>query len=218
MRRDGSGLLVSIPPVPPDDHTLVQRARSGDERAFRLLVERYQKKVYAVALAMVKDREEAMDVVQEAFVKVHRSLESFKADATFYTWLYRITVNVCIDVIRRRGAMRSDSVEFDERIGHDLAEANLGAVSSQLGSNPEKSVLQHELGQKIQEALEQIPEKHRAILLLRELDGLSYEELSQVLEIPKGTVMSRLFHARAKVQKLLSESLGIPLPAEGEED
>ncbi|HEY1334937.1 MAG TPA: sigma-70 family RNA polymerase sigma factor, partial [Myxococcaceae bacterium] len=126
--------------------------------------------------------------------------------------------NVCIDVIRRRGAMRSDSVEFDEQIGHDLAEANLGAVSSQLGSNPEKSVLQRELGEKIQEALEQIPEKHRAILLLRELDGLSYEELSQALEIPKGTVMSRLFHARAKVQKLLSESLGIPLPAEGEED
>ncbi len=204
--------------MPPDDHSLVQRARSGDERAFRLLVERYQKKVYAVALGMVRDREEAMDVVQEAFVKVHRSLDSFKADATFYTWLYRITVNVCIDVIRRRGAMRSDSVEFDERVGHDLAEANLGAVSSQLGSNPEKSVLQHELGQKIQEALEQIPEKHRAILLLRELDGLSYEELAQALEIPKGTVMSRLFHARAKVQKLLSESLGIPLPAEGEED
>ena len=218
MRRDGSGLLVSIPPVPPDDHTLVQRARSGDERAFRLLVERYQKKVYAVALGMVKDREEAMDVVQEAFVKVHRSLDTFKADATFYTWLYRITVNVCIDVIRRRGAMRSDSVEFDERVGHDLAEANLGAVSSQLGSNPEKAVLQRELGEKIQAALEQIPEKHRAILLLRELDGLSYEELAQVLEIPKGTVMSRLFHARAKVQKLLSESLGIPLPAPEEED
>jgi RNA polymerase sigma-70 factor (ECF subfamily) len=198
--------------VPTDDHTLVQRARSGDERAFRTLVERYQKKVYAVAVGMVKDREEAMDVVQEAFVKVHKSLDSFKADATFYTWLYRITV------IRRRGAMRSDSVEFDERIGHDLAEANLGAVSSQLGSNPEKSVLQRELGEKIQEALEQIPEKHRAILLLRELDGLSYEELAQALEIPKGTVMSRLFHARAKVQKLLSESLGIPLPAEGEED
>ena len=132
--------------MPTDDHTLVQRARSGDERAFRTLVERYQKKVYAVALGMVKDREEAMDVVQEAFVKVHRSLDSFKADATFYTWLYRITVNVCIDVIRRRGAMRSDSVEFDERVGHDLAEANLGAVSSQLGSNPEKSVLQRELG------------------------------------------------------------------------
>ena len=204
--------------MPPDDHSLVQRARSGDDRAFRLLVERYQKKVYAVALGMVKDREEAMDVVQEAFVKVHRSLDSFKADATFYTWLYRITVNVCIDVIRRRGAMRSESVEFDERIGHDLAEANLGAVSSQLGSNPEKSVLQREVGEKIQEALEKIPEKHRAILLLRELDGLSYEELAQVLEIPKGTVMSRLFHARAKVQKLLSESLGIPLPAEGEED
>ena len=79
-------------------------------------------------------------------------------------------------------------------------------------------MLQREVGEKIQAALEQIPEKHRAILLLRELDGLSYEELAQVLEIPKGTVMSRLFHARAKVQKLLSESLGIPLPADGEED
>ena len=208
---------MTVPPVPTDDHTLVQRARSGDERAFRMLVERYQKKVYAVAFGMVKDREEAMDVVQEALVKVHRSLESFKSDATFYTWLYRITVNVCIDSIRRRGALRSDSVEFDERIGHDLAEANLGAVSTQLESNPERAVLRRELGEKIQEALGQIPEKHRAILLLRELDGLSYEELAQVLDIPKGTVMSRLFHARAKVQRLLSESLGIePSPAEDE--
>jgi len=204
--------------VATDDHSLVQRARSGDERAFRLLVERYQKKVYAVAVGMVKDREEAMDVVQEAFVKVHRSLDSFKSDATFYTWLYRITVNVCIDVIRRRGAARGDSVEFDERIAHDLAEANLGAVSSQLGSNPEKALLQREVGEKIQTALETIPDKHRAILLLRELDGLSYEELAQALDIPKGTVMSRLFHARAKVQKLLSESLGIPLPSGDEED
>jgi RNA polymerase sigma-70 factor (ECF subfamily) len=209
---------VSAPEVPTDDHSLVQRARSGDERAFRQLVERYQKKVYAVALGMVKDREDAMDVVQEAFVKVHRSLDSFKSDATFYTWLYRITVNVCIDVIRRRGAGRTDAVEFDEQVAHDLGEANLGGVSSQLGNDPEKAVLQREVGEKIQAALEQIPEKHRAILLLRELDGLSYEELAQVLDIPKGTVMSRLFHARVKVQKLLAESLGIPLPAEEEKD
>jgi RNA polymerase sigma-70 factor (ECF subfamily) len=123
-------------------------------------------------------------------------------------------VNVCIDVIRRRGAMRSDSVEFDERIGHDLAEANLGAVSSQLGSNPE-SRCSSARWREIQAALGADPGEAPAILLLRELDGLSYEELAQVLEIPKGTVMSRLFHARAKVQKLLAESLGIPLPAEG---
>jgi len=210
-------VTVTSHPVPTDDLTLVQRARSGDDRAFRLLVERYQKKVYAVALGMVKDREDAMDVVQEAFVKVHRSLENFKADATFYTWLYRITVNVCIDVIRRRGAMRTDAVEFDESIQHDLTEANLGGVSSQLGANPEKALLRRELGEKIEEALSQIPEKHRAILLLRELDGLSYEELAHVLDIPKGTVMSRLFHARAKVQKILSGSLGIPSPSQPED-
>ena len=208
---------MNLRPVPTDDLTLVQRVRSGDQRAFRELVERYQKKVFAVALGMVKDREDAMDVVQEAFVTVHRSLDHFKADASFYTWLYRITVNVCIDVIRRRGGVRSDSVEFDERVEHDLSEANLGAVSSQLGANPEKAVLRRELGEKIEEALAQIPEKHRAILVLREVDGLSYEELAQALDIPKGTVMSRLFHARAKVQKLLSESLGIPPPASSED-
>ena len=190
-----------------DDLTLVKRVKSGDQRAFRLLVERYQRKVYAVALGMLKDKEEAMDVSQEAFVKVYKYLDHFKGDSSFYTWLYRITVNVCIDVIRRRGAMRSDSVEFDERVGHDLAEANLGAVSSQLGSNPEKSVLQHELGEKIQEALQEVPEKHREILLLREVEGMSYEDLARTLNIPKGTVMSRLFHARTKVQKILSEYL-----------
>jgi coproporphyrinogen III oxidase len=195
VRRSG-GVSVNLRPVPTDDLTLVQRVRSGDEAAFRQLVERYQKKVFAVALGMVKDREDAMDVVQEAFVKVHRSLDHFKADSSFYTWLYRITVNVCIDVIRRRGGTRSDAVEFDERVDHDLAEANLGAVSSQLGANPEKALLRREMAEKIQEALAQIPEKHRAILVLREVEGLSYEELAQVLEIPKGTVMSRLFAGR----------------------
>ena len=205
-------------PLATDDHSLVQRARSGDERAFRLLVERYQKKVYAVALGMVKDREEAMDVVQEAFVKVHRSLESFKADATFYTWLYRITVNVCIDVIRRRGVARGEAVEFDEHIAHDLAEANLGAVSSQLGNNPEKAVLRARWERRSRPPWSRSPRSTAPSCLLRELDGLSYEELAQVLEIPKGTVMSRLFHARAKVQKLLSESLGIPMPSADEED
>src|SRR5205814_1253671 len=89
-----------------DDLTLVKRVRSGDQRAFKLLVERYQRKIYSVALGMVKDREEALDVSQEAFVKVYKYLDHFKGDASFYTWLYRITVNICIDVIRRRGAGR----------------------------------------------------------------------------------------------------------------
>jgi RNA polymerase sigma-70 factor, ECF subfamily len=190
-----------------DDLTLVKRVRSGDQRAFKLLVERYQRKIFSVALGMVKDREEARDVSQEAFVKVYKYIEHFKGDASFYTWLYRITVNICIDVLRRRGGGKNEHVEFDETVQMDSAEANIGALGSRLGTNPQKSALRKELAAKIQEALEQVPEKHRAILLLREIEGMSYEDLSRTLEIPKGTVMSRLFHARAKVQKILSEYL-----------
>jgi RNA polymerase sigma-70 factor, ECF subfamily len=205
--------------VPTDDLTLVRRARSGDQRAFGLLVERYQKKVYAVALGMVKDPEEAMDVSQEAFVKVHRYLDRFKGDSSFYTWLYRITTNTCIDVLRRRGITSSDSVEYDDSVQMDLSEASLGMLSSQVDTSPARSALRRELGEKLEEALAQLPEKHRAILVLRELEGMSYEDLARTLEIPKGTVMSRLFHARSKVQRLLASYLSdegkAPLPKKG---
>jgi RNA polymerase sigma-70 factor (ECF subfamily) len=190
-----------------DDLTLVKRVRSGDQRAFKLLVERYQRKVYAVALGMLKDKEEAMDVSQEAFVKVYKYLDHFKGDASFYTWLYRITVNICIDIIRKRAGAGGEAVEFDETMPMDVSEANIGALGSRLGTNPQKSALRRELAEKIQEALAAVPEKHRAILLLREIEGMSYEDLSRTLDIPKGTVMSRLFHARAKVQKILSQYL-----------
>jgi RNA polymerase sigma-70 factor (ECF subfamily) len=190
-----------------DDLTLVKRVRSGDQRAFKLLVERYQRKVYAVALGMLKDKEEAMDVSQEAFVKVYKYLDHFKGDSSFYTWLYRITVNICIDVMRRKGSSGGDMEAFDESVAMDLEDARIGALGSRLGTNPQKSALRRELADKIQEALAAVPEKHRAILLLREIEGMSYEDLARTLDIPKGTVMSRLFHARAKVQKILSEYL-----------
>ena len=190
-----------------DDLTLVKRAQTGDQRAFRQLVERYQRKVYAVALGMVKDRQEALDVSQEAFVKVFKYLQHFKGDSSFYTWLYRITTNLCIDSMRRRAASGGDAEAFDESIQSEYAEASVGILGSRLGTNPQKSALRRELAEKIEEALAQVPEKHRAILLLRELEGMSYEDLARTLKIPKGTVMSRLFHARAKVQKILSEYL-----------
>lgn len=187
-----------------DDLTLVQRVQQGDQRAFKQLVERYQRKIYAVALGMLKDKEDARDVAQEAFVKVYRYMQHFKGDASFYTWLYRITVNICIDHMRRKGSSKGDeAVEFDEAVAMDTSEANLGALGSKLGTNPQKSALRKELAEKIAQAFEQIPEAHRQILLLREVEGMSYEDLARVLKIPKGTVMSRLFHARLKMQKIL---------------
>jgi len=196
-----------------DDLTLVNRCKEGDQQAFRLLVKRYERKVFSVAFGMLKDREEALDVSQEAFVKVHRYLGDFKGDSSFYTWLYRITRNLAVDRIRSR---RGETVEFDEKVAQDEAElGEAGFLSTQLGTNPQKSALRRELAEKMTEALQQIPEKHREILLLREVEGMSYEDLSRVLEIPKGTVMSRLFHARAKMQKLLEEYLGGDRPEFG---
>lgn len=188
-----------------DDLTLVQRARDGDQRAFKQLVERYQRKVYAVALGMVKDPEDAREVAQEAFVKIYKYLEHFKGDASFYTWLYRITANLCIDLLRRKGARGEEAVEFDDSLQVEGTDAGLGVLGSRLGTNPQKSVLRRELAERITAAIQSLPEAHREILLLREVEGMSYEDLSHTLRIPKGTVMSRLFHARLKMQKILRE-------------
>jgi RNA polymerase sigma-70 factor, ECF subfamily len=198
-----------------DDLSLVRRAQEGDSRAFGLLIERYQRKVYAVAFGMLKDPEDARDISQEAFVKVYKYLDHFKGEASFYTWVYRITANLCIDAVRKRGPSRGENVEFDESIALDTSEANLGSLGN-FETNPQKLSLRKELAEKLQEALQQLPEKHRAILLMREVEGMSYEDLAESLEIPKGTVMSRLFHARAKVQKILSEYLDLKSPNKGD--
>jgi len=206
---------VEATKLQPDDLTLVRRCRQGDQGAFRSLVERYQKKAYAQALGMLKDKDEAMDIAQEAFVKVYKYLDHFKGDSSFYTWLYRIVANLCLDRMRRKaGAQSTENREFDETLNQDEL-STAGILSTRLGTNPAKSMLRAELAQKIDEALQKIPDKHREILLLRELEGMSYEDLARVLKVPKGTVMSRLFHARAKMQELLSEYLGVDAKLEG---
>jgi RNA polymerase sigma-70 factor (ECF subfamily) len=197
------------------DSELLARVRGGDRDAYRVLVERYQKRVYNLAYSLLKNREDAADVAQEAFAKAYQSVAGFKGDASFYTWIYRITNNLCIDQLRKAKPAGSH-VEYSEELADDASaetQAGVGVLGSQLGTNPQRSALRRELAEKLEEALAQLPEKHRAILVLREVDGLSYEELSQTLEIPKGTVMSRLFHARAKMQEILGVYLAGDGPA-----
>jgi len=193
-----------------DDLTLVKRVRSGDQRAFGILIERYRKRVYALARGMVRNKEEAMDIAQESFAKVYKNLNYFKGESSFETWLFRIARNLCIDLLRRRVAGgRTEQVEFDETAEAELEDAHLGLLSTRLGTDPQRTVLGKELAGKLEEALQQLPEKHREVLLLRELEGMAYEDLARVLNIPKGTVMSRLFHARASMQKILREYLDL---------
>jgi RNA polymerase sigma-70 factor (ECF subfamily) len=190
-----------------EDLALVTRARAGDGEAFRALVVRYQRKVYAVALGIVKDPDLAWDVAQDAFVRVHTHLGEFKGESAFSTWVFRIATHLGIDAVRReRTRSKQDVDEADELA---VAEGGEGILATALGTNPQETALRRELRDKMTEALAQIPEKHRTILVLREVEGLSYEELAGRLGINKGTVMSRLFHARKKMQALLRRYAGI---------
>jgi RNA polymerase sigma-70 factor, ECF subfamily len=196
-----------------DDLALVSRAKAGEAEAFRALVVRHQRRVYAVALGIVKDRDLAWDVSQEAFVRVHAHLAEFKGESSFSTWVLRIGSHLAIDALRKE---RSSSKEdIDEVRDVDLASGGEGILATGLGNDPQQNLLRRELATQMTQALAQLPEKHRIILVLREVEGLSYEELSERLEIPKGTVMSRLFHARTKMQVLLRRYAGIAKPDDG---
>lgn len=190
-----------------DDLSLVSKAKTGDPDAFRALVVRYQRKVYAVALGIVKDPDLAWDVAQEAFVRVHANLGTFEGKSAFSTWLFRIATHLAIDTIRKERASQKE--ELDELHEADLADGGEGILATSLGNDPRANVLRRELAGKIQDALAGLSEKHRTILVLREVEGLSYEELAERLDIHKGTVMSRLFHARKNMQAALRRYAGL---------
>jgi RNA polymerase sigma-70 factor (ECF subfamily) len=198
-----------------DDLALVNRARAGDAGAFEALVVRFQRKVYAVALGIVRDPDQAWDVAQEAFVRVHGHLAEFKGESSFSTWVLRIGSHLAIDALRKERT--SSKQDLDDVREPDLADGGEGILSTALGNDPQENALRRELAAKMTEALSQLPEKHRTILVLREVEGLSYEELAQRLQIQKGTVMSRLFHARKKMQAILREYAGLSVKATEED-
>lgn len=169
-------------------------------------MERYRRKVYAIAFGMVREPEAAMDISQEAFIKVHRYLGSFQGSSSFYTWLYRIVVNLSIDHLRREG--RHEAVDYDDMIQRrEPDDSEAWIVPTVLDQNPLTALDRREMADHITVAFEQLSEKHRAVLLLREVDGLSYEEIARTLKIHKGTVMSRLHHARRNLQRSLRQYL-----------
>jgi RNA polymerase sigma-70 factor (ECF subfamily) len=199
------------------DKILVRDVQAGDQVAFRALFDRYHRRAFAVAFGVVKNKQDALDVVQDAFIKVHKHIGNFQGTSSFYTWLYRIVMNLSIDHVRR--TKKGRDVDYDDRIRRDTEElAGDGSLSpTLLGSNPRKTVLRKELAEAIQKALDELPAYHRAVIMLREVEGLSYEEMARVLEVPKGTIMSRLFHARRKMQESLEGYIQGELEIRGEE-
>ncbi|MBX3250652.1 MAG: sigma-70 family RNA polymerase sigma factor [Myxococcales bacterium] len=185
------------------DRELVRRVQRGDEGAFRELFDRYHRRAFSVAFGVVRNQQDALDILQDAFVKVHKHIDNFQGTSSFYTWLYRIVMNLSIDHVRRQKKGRD--VDYDDQVRRSDEEIGDGSIlPSLLGQNPRRSILRRELAEAIDRALEELPDYHRAVLLLREVDGLSYEEMAKILEVPKGTIMSRLFHARRKMQEALA--------------
>jgi RNA polymerase sigma-70 factor (ECF subfamily) len=200
------------PPLPPagerppelsreDEQAIIQRCLAGDIEAFEPLVEKYRQRVWRLAYQILHDREEAWDCAQEAFVRAFHSLSSFRGQSAFYTWLFRITVNLATDRHRARGAQaRAFGAER-------VPEEEWARTTPDPGTRPDQAAASAEQRERIREALDALPPKARTIIMLSDVEGLSYREIADVLNCPIGTVMSRLHNARQRLKALLGPML-----------
>jgi RNA polymerase sigma-70 factor, ECF subfamily len=179
-----------------DEQDQIRRARRGDREAFGVLVQRYQQRVVGVARALVHNPDDAVELAQETFIRAFQNLRSFEGRSSFSTWLYRIASNLAIDWRRR---------ETRYPIAHgEEAENELRKIPSGEGDSF-RALARDELSRKVRAALKELTAEHRQVILLREMEGLSYEEISEILDCPKGTVMSRLHYARNHLRTLLKD-------------
>ena len=179
-----------------DEAELIERAKKGDTRAFGTLVERYQRRVIGVAMAVVHNQEDALELAQETFVRAFQSVGKFESRSSFSTWLYRIAANIAIDFRRRE--RRHPTMRGEE------AENEILRLPSKLGDSF-KEAQRSEMSRRIRDALAELTQEHRAAILLRVVEGLSYDEISEVMQCPRGTVMSRLHYARNHLREILKD-------------
>jgi RNA polymerase sigma-70 factor, ECF subfamily len=186
-----------------EDQRLVERVQGGDKRAFDVLVLKYQHKIVKLVMRYVRDQSEALDVTQEAFIKAYRALPKFRGDSAFYTWLYRIAINSAKNHIV---AKKRRPMEYDL----DLQESGGYETHAQLRDNdsPERVAQREELRESLQTAIDTLPEELRVAIILREIDGMSYEEIAAAMDCPVGTVRSRIFRARDALDKAIRTYVG----------
>ncbi|MDO9051054.1 MAG: RNA polymerase sigma factor RpoE [Methylotenera sp.] len=188
------------------DHELVLRAQRGDKRAFGLLVDKYQRKLWRLLSRMIRDQSEIEDVVQESFIKAYRALPNFRGDSAFYTWLYRIGINTAknhLVSLGRRPTVSTD-IEIDDAENFDSGD------ELRTTETPESSLMTKQIAQTVNDTVESLPEELRTAITLREIEGLSYEEIAAVMSCPIGTVRSRIFRARETIALKLRPLLDTP--------
>ena len=184
---------------------LISRCQQGDQEALKEIFDKYHKRVYRIAYGVVRHREEALDIVQEVFVKLFRSIKNFKGRSHFYTYLYRMVMNTAIDHSRKMGKQFVSSLD----------EEGSFEPSEEIEKGPERILLQKELEEKVKWAMEKLPIEQKAALLFREVEGLSYQEMADAMGCSIGTVMSRLHYGRKRIQELLKDYVGPPGQSSG---
>lgn len=186
------------------DQQLVERAQAGDKRAFELLVIKYQRKVERLLSRLIRDQAEIEDVTQEAFIKAYRALANFRGDSAFYTWLYRIAVNTAKNYLMSQGRRAPTSTGYDA----EEAEGFEDATGLRDIATPDALLMSKQIGQIVNATIDKLPEELKTAITLREIDGLSYEEIAQIMDCPIGTVRSRIFRAREAVAEQLRPQMG----------
>jgi RNA polymerase sigma-70 factor (ECF subfamily) len=188
------------------DRQLVERAQRGDKRAFELLVEKYQRKLGRLLSRFIRDPSEVEDVMQEAFIKAYRALPGFRGDSAFYTWLYRIGINTAKNYLAalRRRAPTSTEIDAEEAEGYDDGE-RLRDLNT-----PENMLLSKEVADAVNASMEELPQELRTAIQLREMEGMSYEDIARIMNCPIGTVRSRIFRAREAIAERLRPLIGTP--------
>ncbi|CEN56125.1 RNA polymerase sigma factor RpoE [Candidatus Methylopumilus turicensis] len=200
---------VNVGQVPGNreiDQALVERAQRGDQQAFGMLVEKYQRKLGRLLSRMVRDQAEVEDVVQESFIKAYRALPNFRGDSAFYTWLYRIGINTAKNYLVSLG--RRPQVSYDVEI--EDAENFEDAEELRTAETPETELMTKEIAKTVNETMMALPDELRTAITLRELEGLSYEEIATLMSCPIGTVRSRIFRARETIAAKLRPLLDTP--------
>lgn len=180
-----------------NENRLIERAASGDASAFNLLMEKHERRMYAIALRMCKNREDAQDCLQEAMLRVYRSIGAFKGQSAFSTWAYRITMNTCLDELRRKKKSRDTSMD---------ALLDQGWSPPDVSAAPEKQAIRSELRRNLNSAINALPEDMRAAIILRDIHGCAYEEIAQTLDVNVGTVKSRISRARERLREKIRGS------------
>lgn len=180
---------------------LLEKAKKGDVEAFEELIAGYQKRVFNIALKMIGNHEDASELAQETFIRVFKSIGKFKEESLFSTWIYRIATNICLDELRRRKGRKEVSLDEDIKLEN-------GDVSRQIedtGPSPEAIAERNELRRKVNDAIGLLTEEHRLVIIMRDIQGFSYEEIAKITGCPEGTVKSRINRARQSLKQLLKD-------------